>query len=412
MPTSPSADRSNRLPHFPALDGIRGPFAIAVLSYHAGMGFSGALTMMTGFFALSGFLITSLLVLEWQKTGNIDLLRFVVNRARRLLPAAMVVIAIVAIAWNLLPLMTVPADAGYDAQGRLNVDLLAATFYVFNWRRAFGPEWEGFSAMVYPNPPEPSPIAHLWSLSVEEQFYALFPVVCLIALRLFRSEWAIAVAAVTGMLAVYFGAPWIGEVDDISVLRQIDRLYNGTDSRIGEVMWGVVLGVLYTTPGGEKILGHRRTIAILGLAATGVATYWTFAAQISDFWLYRGGFLLVGLVYTLIIAAAIQDRGPVVWLFGWKPFQWIGVRSYGLYLYHFPIQRWVDETLVDWGDWTLYSVRMVLTVVLTAVSYEYLELPIRRQIRPRAPLVWAVAGLAFVAVVLTCVTLGVWAPEP
>jgi len=148
----------------------------------------------------------------------------------------MVVIVAVAITWNFLPLMFVPEDADYDALGRLNVDLVSAALYVFNWRRAFGPEWEGFTAIYYPNPPEASPIAHLWSLSVEEQFYAFFPVICLILLKVFRSEWAVAIASGLGILASLLFILWLGEVTGPAVLSQIDRLYNGTDARIGEVL--------------------------------------------------------------------------------------------------------------------------------------------------------------------------------
>jgi len=403
-------ERRESLPHFPALDGIRGPFAIAVLSYHAGMGFSGALTMMTGFFVLSGFLITALLLHEWQRTGSIDLLRFVLNRARRLLPAAMLVIVLIAIFWNVLPLMWIPEDANYDAIRRMNVDLLSATFYVYNWRRAYGPEWQGFTALYYPNPPEASPVSHLWSLSVEEQFYAFFPVITLILLKGFRNVWALAGASVIGILAILVFGPWLGNPDGPQVLPLVDRLYNGTDTRMTEVLCGVIVGVVYSTPRGREILLGSRITRTLGTVAALIALYWIFNAHISDWWIYQRGLVVIGAVYALVIAACIQPTGLLVRVVSWSPFRWIGLRTYGLYLYHFPIQCWVDERSVDWGDWTLYGIRMLLSVVAAAVSYEFLELPIRRGTAPRRSWWWAVAGMGFLAVTLTAVTIGVWRP--
>jgi len=409
-PMTTPAERT-RLPHFPALDGIRGPFAIAVLSYHAGMGFPGALTMMTGFFALSGFLITSLLLIEWQQTGRIDLIRFIVNRARRLLPAAMFLLVLIAIFWNLLPLMTVPEAGDFDAHSRLNVDILAATFYVYNWRRAFGPDWEGFSALTQGVVPEASPVSHLWSLSVEEQFYAIFPLCCFVFLVKLKSVRALGFAACLGIVACYTLTPALPSPDSPDALRALDRLYNGTDARLGEVLVGVLLAIAYHTPSGSRFLQESRAVRVAGCLCLVVATYWTFWASIGDWWIYRGGFLILAIVYTTIIAAGIQSQGLVSALFGWPPFQWIGVRSYGLYLYHFPIQRWIDERAVDWGDWTVYSVRMAATFLMAAISYDFLELPIRRRQKPRYPLWWAAAGLASIAALLTAVSMGVWAPE-
>ena len=394
--------------HFPALDGIRGPFVIAVVSYHADMGFPGALTTMTGFFVLSGFLIASLLLREWQRDGHIDLTRFMLSRARRLLPAAMVTIAVVAVAWNLWPLMYVPPEADYDALGRLNENLVAATFYFYNWRRAFGPTWEGFSSYVHPYPPEASPIGHLWSLSVEEQFYLLFPLCCLLILTVFRNVWAVAVAAILAIIAAAFFVPSLGPVDSQEALSTVDRLYNGTDARLGEISMGVILAVIYATPKGTRFIEGSRWVAVAGVLATLVAGYWIFYSAITDWWLYRGGLLLVAAVYATVIAAGIQSQGVVPLLFSWAPFRWLGVRSYGAYLYHLPILRWIDDTVVDWPDWTLYLVRMAVTILVAAVSYEFLEIPIRRRCRPRFSWWWALAGMIPIIALFTAIMLGVW----
>ena len=198
--------------HQPALDGLRGLALAGVLCYHGGLAITdgaGAFLTVSTFFTLSGFLITTILLAEYDRTGTIDLRRFFERRVRRLIPGATLGIA-VAVAYGIFVAETSKMRA-------LRGDVIAAVLNVANWRFVIGGQSYGdlFS--------EPSPLQHYWSLAIEEQFYLMFPLVLFGLLRVTRSvkTTGYLLAALTVGLAL---VPFAVEMSS-------DRFYYGTDMR-------------------------------------------------------------------------------------------------------------------------------------------------------------------------------------
>lgn len=392
--------RGALLPFFPGLDGLRGAFAIAVLTYHAARGFPGALLAMTGFFVLSGFLITSLLLAEWQRRGSVAVGHFLANRARRLLPAAFVTLAFVAVFWSVLDLQqtgTLPAD---DVATQFHHELLGALFYVHNWVRVVAPSWNGFGEVMLLTGVEPSPIAHFWSLAVEEQFYLFYPLILILVLRVGRSRLALAGVAGAVIVAVWVFSPTLGNLEGAAALARMDRIYFATDTRISELLAGVLLGIAFSYPHCRAWIQASRWVMVAGSVAMLLIVYAWLTISIGERWLYNHGLLGVALVFVVIIAALTQPGGPLVAAMSFRPLRWLGERSYALYLYHFPVMLWLDAETLAIDPWLRYALQMSVTIVLAAVSYTFLEVPVRRRAMPRASGWWATAGLGFAGAVL------------
>jgi len=210
----------SRATYLPGLDGVRAVAVIAVLGYHFGVPhMDGGLLGVSVFFTLSGFLITGILITAWQRTGRIPLGRFYLGRARRLLPALAVV---------LLTVLAVTALVDRSALAKRWDETVAAGFYVSNWFtiRTGSSYFDLFSG--------PSPLEHLWSLAVEEQFYLIWPLLLLVLLKLTGGRKprvaliAAGLAAVSFLLLAVFAHPGIDNT----------RAYEGTDTRAGELLVG------------------------------------------------------------------------------------------------------------------------------------------------------------------------------
>lgn len=346
------------LAYIPGLDGIRALAVLAVLAYHAGFRVPGGYLGVETFFVLSGFLITLLLRAEHARTGTIRIGVFWARRVRRLLPALLAVlgttVVLVAI-WLPTELATVRADA------------LAALLYVINWKFILAQQ-AYFDATA-----RPPLLQHLWSLAIEEQFYLVWPVVCAVAFRLRRR--AIVVVGITGaalastlllsVLATQGGDP--------------SRAYYGTDTRMGGLLWGALLAVVWGTAS-RRIArpGAIRALDAAGLAALAgvLGMYLWLHAQHPL--LYRGGLLLVDALTIVVIAATSHPATQVVpALLGWRPLRWIGERSYGLYLWHWPILLLGAPLVPPGSGWAGTVGLLVVTVLVAALSYRYLEHPIR-----------------------------------
>ncbi|MEE9416352.1 MAG: acyltransferase, partial [Acidimicrobiales bacterium] len=226
----------DKFPHFPALDGLRGLAVAAVLVFHGGFSWaSGGFLGVSTFFTLSGFLITSLLLAEQRREGQIALGAFWVRRFKRLMPAAVAAIGSIYVFWTLFPgLQDDTSFTDVSVLDRLNGDLFAALVYVANWRFAFPPEGAGYENL-FGEVGEPSPAAHFWSLSVEEQFYVFFPLIAMILLSILR----LSKAAFAGVLGVFL----IVSLAMLVPLSGFDRIYNGTDIRAAEILVGALLAV-------------------------------------------------------------------------------------------------------------------------------------------------------------------------
>lgn len=343
---------SGRIAHVAALDGVRGIAVIAVVIYHLDPGvLPGGFLGVSLFFTLSGFLITNLLVAEWRDSGTIDLRSFWNRRFRRLLPASVAGIALVVVlspAWTARQLSALPGDVA------------GALGYVANWRFiAAGDRYgAGFEA--------PSPLLHYWSLAIEEQFYLLVGAltVFVTAGRSLR-RWAV-------MFGVLGGASVVATLVLYDPLRS-DRVYFGSLTRAAELVAGVVLALAIGFEVPERLQRWSQRVGLVSAAAAGLAFV---LVELTDDALYRGGFWLMALVSAGIIGGALTD-GPLQRVLSWRPLTAIGLVSYGIYVYHWPLVLWLNAARIGIDGWTLAAVRLAATAAITIVSFVWLERPIR-----------------------------------
>ena len=375
-----------------ALDGVRALAIVAVLAVHAGIPFlPGGFIGVDLFFVLSGFLITSLLHGELAATGRIRLGGFWTRRARRLLPAALVMIVAVLAARPLF---------APDSVAALRGDAVAAALWSANWRWAL----QGTDYFVHGG--TPSPLQHTWSLAVEEQFYLIWPLLLLACAAVRRRLLGLSLAGV----AVSAVATYV-----LARVASPGRVYFGTDVRAQELLAGAALAALLAptwrwragTPAGQRSPqpAARQPVPLLlsvcGLAAlTGIAT--TADGAPSEF---RHGLLLVtALAAAALVAGVVLDTGhPVARLLSARPLAGIGRISYGLYLWHWPVYLALDGERTGLHGYPLAVLRLAVTGALAGASFVLIERPAQRvQVRPRRVLPAAAAGVA--AVVLIAVS--------
>jgi peptidoglycan/LPS O-acetylase OafA/YrhL len=361
--------------YMPGLDGLRAIAVLAVIAYHEQFGWApGGLLGVGVFFTLSGFLITSILVSQWSAIGSIKLGDFWLHRARRLLPALFVMLAVVT-AWVTL------ADRARLASLRGAVG--AAVAYVSNWYIIA--KDQSYFARFAP----PAPLDHLWSLAVEEQFYLLWPLLLIGGLLLLR--WRHAAAA---WLVLPAGLAAAGSAVAMVTLYQpgIDptRVYEGTDTRAFGLLIGAVLALAWPAPGkrGEHTTPRRwprlvlDTVGLAGLAGIGVMIW--KVGEYSPF-AYRGGLVLLSVATAAVVAATAFPGTIVGAALGWRPLRWIGVRSYGIYLWHYPV---IVMTTPDNAKPSLpmAALQIAASILLAALSWQLIEEPIRHGAIGRA---WA-----------------------
>jgi peptidoglycan/LPS O-acetylase OafA/YrhL len=391
-PTGAPGTTDRRLP---ALDGIRAVAVIAVLFFHAGVGwFGGGMLGVDMFFALSGFLITSLLVAEHERSGTLRLGRFYERRARRLLPALFLMLLLVAAyaAWFAEP----------DTLASIRGDAVSTLFYVSNWH--FIVSDQGYFVHFGP----PSPLLHTWSLAIEEQFYLVWPLVTLLVLR-WGSRRTLAKVAALGAVASV-ALTWVLFATGESTT----RLYYGSDTRAQAIMVGACLGALGPAsgwlrrhPGWSERTAGSRTIGLLGLSGA-VACLWAIHAVSGDSpLLYHGGFALMALATSAVIMAVIaQPQSVLARALSWGALDYVGRISYGLYLYHWPLFLMIDNAHTGLLGWQLLAVRLAATGAVAACSYHFVEQPVRqrsffRTWRAAAAVPIGVAVLLFAIVVST-----------
>jgi peptidoglycan/LPS O-acetylase OafA/YrhL len=396
-----SAPDESRLPHRRALDGVRGVAVVGVLLFHAGL-LEGGYLGVDLFFVLSGYLITSLLLAEVGSTGSIGLLGFWARRARRLLPALFLVLAFVGL------YAAVIADAG--ELERIRADAFATLAYVANWRFVFG----GFDYFALFT--APSPLNHTWSLAIEEQFYLVWPLVVLGVIRWGhlrgrggmpasgaapRRVFFVSVALAAMSAAVALGLWFRTE--------NATRVYYGTDTRAASILFGAALGAFLMWRGQARSARMQAMIGVAGLlGAVVLAAAWSRLAGVN---LYRGGLLACGLAGTAVIAAAAHPRpGLLGRALSFAPFVGLGLISYGLYLWHWPIFLWLDADRVGLDGWALFAVRMAVTLPIAIASFLLVEQPIRRGAFGSTTWRWATPVAAAALVVVTLVTTAGYEP--
>jgi peptidoglycan/LPS O-acetylase OafA/YrhL len=351
-----------RLGYRPAFDGIRGVFVLVVLAVHAtylvvpkyqGLYVSGGFIAVDVFFVLSGFLITSLLLQEWDRHDRIDMRAFYRRRVLRLFPALWTVMLV-----QLVYTIVVHDPLGYELKG-----LAAILLYVGNFSWKFG-------AII------PDAFGQTWSLAIEEQFYLLWPLALIVLIRLRNRRLTIgvmvgliAVAFVTRAVLFHAGVPW-------------NKVYVQTEARFDTLMVGTLFAYLLHT-------GWRlpRWIGAYGLLGMVLLTGITVTAHREDSWMFYGGYTLVALASGFICLAALDERWSLGWLFGARPFLFLGRLSYSLYVWHVFVFFAVARAWSHHSDWVRLSAALTITFGASLFSFYVIERPFLRRKRsvPAAP---------------------------
>ena len=350
-----------RLPHRRGIDGLRAFAVAAVLLYHADVTWlPGGFLGVDVFFAISGYLITSLLVAELAQTGRVSLRAFWVRRARRLLPA------VIALLVGVTLLALLHAE---DAGARLRGDVAAALTYVSNWWQIVRGEtyFESFG--------RPPLLRHLWSLAVEEQLYVLVPA----ALAWFgrrgtlrRDRLALGALGLAAASSILLARLW--ETDDPT------RAWFGTDTRSTALLVGVALALVL--PLGRHVpavrgAARRALDAVAGGVLVGLTALMLLLDDRSPV-LPHGGFAATAVLSGVAVVVASHPSSRVGRVLGCPPLVWLGTRSYAIYLWHWPIFALTRPGLdVQLDGWRLLWFRLLLTAVAAEVSWRLVEQPWR-----------------------------------
>ena len=358
--------------YLPGLDGLRAVAILGVLMYHAGIDWMpGGFLGVDVFFVISGFLITSLILEEYDRSGRVNFTKFYLGRARRLLPAVAVLLIVVGLAVLIIY---------QDALSAFREDALATVFYVNNW-------WYIVVDQSYFESVGRRPLLkHLWSLSVEEQFYLIWPVFALLLMRsggrplVRRLALVLAIASTVWMAVLSIRNGYPVDADP-------SRAYFGTDSHSMGLLVGAALATMWR-PGRLSTQVSRAThLIITGVGVASLAAVISFYLFVGEFtpWLYRGGFLALAFFTTALIAAVTHPASFLGPALGTGIFRYIGRRSYGIYLWHWPIFMVTRPGIdVQWSEPVTFVVRIALTLVIAALSYQLVEMPIRRGVLGRA----------------------------
>jgi peptidoglycan/LPS O-acetylase OafA/YrhL len=354
--------------YIPGLDGLRAIAVLAVIAYHVNIGWAqGGLLGVGVFFTLSGYLITDLLLQRWGSSNGLGLSDFWMRRARRLLPALVVMLAVV-IGWVAL--------FHHSQLPGLRGNVVAASLYMSNWWLIF--QHVSYFAQFGP----PSPLGHLWSLAVEEQFYLLWPFILWLGLRALpdrhrgsgrRPGLAVATLVLAAGSAVAMALLYHPGFNP-------NRVYDGTDTRAFGLLIGAALAAVW--PSRQRRPGRNPNVAraldvvgLVGLVGIGYLVWRT--NQYSAF-LYQGGMVLLSVATSLVVLAVVYPGSWLGRVLGIRPLRWVGVRSYGIYLWHFPIIVLTAGVLRGRFDLPRAGLQVLATVALAALSWRFIEEPILR----------------------------------
>ncbi len=344
----------------PGLDGVRALAVLSVLGFHEGLSWlPGGFLGVDIFFVLSGFLITDILAAKFARDGNVGLSTFWQRRARRLLPALGLMLVTVTAAVTLLE---------PDQRGTLPPALLGAVTYTSNW-------WQAFAHQSYFSQYGPPPVfQHLWSLAVEEQFYLLWPLVLFGVLLVLRNRalrvifaWLAAAASAVAMALVYHkgGDPSL--------------VYYGTDTHAAGLLIGAALALTWPLKKVAATVGKLRvTFDVLGGIGVVVLAWSIWHLTGKNPFVYPYGLVIASLGAGGLVLAA-TGTGKVAKVFSWAPLRWLGVRSYGVYLWHWPvIAITVGRYPRGANSPIAHIVDAILPIGLAAASWHWLEEPILR----------------------------------
>lgn len=359
---------NNKSKYLPSIDSLRALAVLAVIIYHVDVNYlPGGFLGVDLFFVLSGYLISSLIIKEYKKTGSINLYNFYIRRARRLLPAVYFMITVgivVMVMFNGVLLK------------KSHLDAIFGYIYSSNW-------WYIFHKLDYFDSfGSQSPFKHLWSLAIEEQFYMIFPLLFLLINRKKKDKDGFHKLN-RNFLYVILGVILVSLIAHIILfdINNISRIYFGTDTRAFSLLVGVVGAILYPIDKLNTKITPQENILYSVVSLLSIATLITIMIYTSEYntWLYRGGFLLVAILGIIIIISSGKQHTVMAKLLSFKPVVFIGKISYSLYLWHFPILV-LTTPVSEIGNPNIFYVilRVILTFVLAIISYAFVETPIRK----------------------------------
>ena len=379
---------ASSLSYRPHLDGLRAIAVLMVFVFHAARpALSGGFIGVDIFFVLSGYLITRILLREHTSTGRISVARFYARRARRLLPAVLIVVIAVTLREAVWGNIT-------ERAARLT-DAVATLFYAQNWNLIFRAD-EYFAESL-----DASPLRHAWSLSIEEQFYVLWPILLVGLLWAARKKTSVSLAMVTVLVAVSAGAMAI--LFDPAL---VQRAYYGTGTRVHQPLIGAALAFLVEGDWIRAAESKRRAWALVGLTSMLSLIVAASAITGESASYYLGGSTLVALAAAALIVAL--EHAPDAWLtkvLSAKPFVHLGRISYGFYLWHWPIILWLTmpASATFWERRMVNLAQFTLTVAIATASFVLIEDPVRSgriafaSLKPRTTIAGGMAGVVIVA---------------
>lgn len=358
VPTSvPAPSRGSRSA---TLDGVRGLAVIVLLLYHFGVSaLQGAWVGLSLFFVFSGYVIVTIMLKEHAETGRVDFVAFYLRRARRLLPALFALIVVVS-TWALL-------WADDDARRQMRGDVLATAGFVMNWRLVA--EGDRYFADLL----DPSYFRHAWTLSVEEQFYVLAPFVVVVLVRRvadrrLRVGIVVALALASAVWTAVLGVGMAAHV------------YYGTDTRVQSLLAGMAVAfALGPDRAGRRPAPMRPSIASFWAwtATLGSIVLFFVVAPMSVVMFEYGGLLVVSMVTAVGLAGAVAvGDGWYRRIFASPVLVYLGMLTYGLYLWHWPVTLWLAEYAPQWGTPTRILVGSAITIAVASASFHLLEVPI------------------------------------
>lgn len=406
-PTTERADRP-KFGYIPTFDGMRGFWVVlGPLLYHARPEsiqggpeiVPGGILSLDLFFVLSSYLIVSIALREWDAAGRIDLVAYAGRRVRRLFPALFGVLAFLSI------YLAVVDDP--ELVDRWTGAIVSALAYCANWHEIVA------GVSYFEQYLTPSPLKHVWSFSIEEQFYLFAPLFLIAGLRWGgrRGREILLALSVLGALG---SAWWMSRVHVVG--EDPSRAYYGTDTRAQALFVGIAMALavnLYGQPGTER---GRKLLALVAYPATAFHLWAVLAVSERDAWMFEnGGFLLVAVASGAALMGLSQNApwSPLHWFFAWSPVRYTGRISYGLYLYHWPIYLLVDSERAGslFGvervtGWSLLAVHLTLTLVVSVLSFHLIEQPFVKRKWPFTfaelkPVMVAFAGVSAVVVILS-----------
>ena len=359
---------NNKSKYLPSIDSLRALAVLAVIIYHVDVNYlPGGFLGVDLFFVLSGYLISSLIIKEYRKTGSLNLYNFYIRRARRLLPAVYFMITVglvVMVLFNEVLLR------------KSHLDAIFGYIYSSNWWYIFHKldYFDSFGAQ--------SPFKHLWSLAIEEQFYMIFPLLFLLVNRKKKSKDG-TYKLNKNFLYVVLGLILVSLIAHILLfdINNISRIYFGTDTRAFSLLVGVVGAILYPMERLHAKVTPQQNMIYSVVSLVSIATLITVMIYTSEYntLLYRGGFLLVAILGLIVIISSGKQHTLMSRLLSFKPVVFIGKISYSLYLWHFPVLV-LTTPVSEIGNPNIFFVilRIVLTFAVAIVSYVFVETPIRK----------------------------------